>query len=133
VTAPRRDHGIAQAAWTAVSGVPDKTFPKYRSRVLQLPVMLRSSGLVASLACLASKGEEHKTLADQVAKHIGPIVSATGAATPGSVIAALTAGTPAGQRRAEEAARMYADWLKRSVESRKHQAKPALAEGLGDD
>jgi hypothetical protein len=49
------------------------------------------------------------------------------------VIAALTAGTPAGQRRAEEAARMYADWLKRSVESRKHQAKPALAEGLGDD
>ena len=129
MTAPRRDHGVAQAAWTQVATVADGKFAQYRSRVLQLPVMLRTSGLVASLAYLASKGDVHETLANHVAAQIGPGVNPTGPATPQAVIAALTSGTPAVQRRAEEAARLYADWLKRSVESRKHQPKAAETEG----
>lgn len=132
MTAPRRDHGVAQTAWTAVTSIADGKFTQYRTRVLQLPVMFRTSGLVASLAYLASKGGVHEILAKQVAEHVGPAIGLAGTATPQTLIGALTAGTPGVQRRAEEAARTYADWLKRSVESLKYQ-KAASAKTGGAD
>ena len=127
MSATRRDAGVAQAAWTAVSSVERESFRKYRSRVLELPIMLRTSGLVASLAYLASKGEQHEALANQLASYLGPRLGKDTAASPSVIIRAVAAEGTVGQRRAEDTARMFADWLKRSVEAR--QVRGCRCEG----
>jgi hypothetical protein len=136
VSAPRYDLGVATRAWAAVQRVAaeradpsDRPQDRYRSRAVQLPAMLRTSGLAAALVYLGSKDVMHRRLADDLMAELRAAVPGlAGGDSVADLVRALGASVVV-QRRAERHARLFADWLKRAVETEKLAAAAAVRGG----
>lgn len=52
----RRDQDLARQAWDVVATIEQGDRAEFRSRAMELPAMLQSSGLAATVMFLAAKG-----------------------------------------------------------------------------
>lgn len=125
MTARRRDLDVATRAWRALAAVPNgKQKDRYQSRARDLPAMLRTSGLAAALAVLGSnKDAGTRRLADDVMAELAGFAGLTGCRDVAATLDQLNA-SPVVLRRAEEHARVFADWLKRAAEVEALLARP---------
>jgi CRISPR type III-B/RAMP module-associated protein Cmr5 len=104
-----------------VDAVQPGAWQKYSSRAKELPAMLRTSGVVATVAYLGSK-KDTKPIAEDLIAELWRGPMATGVVVASSdvegALRELTKATTTELRRAEEHARRFADWLKRAAEVR---------------
>jgi len=132
---PRRvDQGMAYAA---SSMLPDTIDKDLRTRYRQLPIMVRTAGLAATMAFLVAKSDEktdlgraYQRVATGIRKHLsaGPRTAVSGLSAAGdtvgaakaneSLLAALAAMRPGEYARAAAEAEMLACWLSRLADAR---------------
>ena len=126
----RWDDAIASRAMRSVDEVTDAQFAKYRSRVAELATMVQLSGVAATLAFLAGRDDPSHALAgEHLARELGPLVERAGPdATPGNVARDTLALDTDARVVLERHARVFAGWMKRTVEIRQRRTRPAVAE-----
>ena len=124
----QRDQELAGKAWKAVRDLAGEPLrEEFRTRVMALPAMLQSAGLIATLAFLAAKrnsadGElagAYRKLFGILTEHItgNTIQAGQAGARPSEVLAWLSRCSPLEYRRAAAQARDLAVWLRRAAEA----------------
>jgi len=130
----RRDQGLAAKAWTVVRDAKTRgASDEFRTRVMGLPAMLQSGGLIATMTFLRGRqrrGEDalqqaYGRVFDALAEHVAP-------GRPEGALAWLTQCGPSDYRRATIAARDLALWLRRAAEAELAEVAGA-ATGEGGD
>jgi CRISPR type III-B/RAMP module-associated protein Cmr5 len=119
----RRDLEYAKRAWEIVDGIPDDEARDFPGRAQELPMMLRRSGLAATVAFLKSKSGDKSALekaygstlrgvAQAVEDAVGPLGD--------DLLKWLSSGDvdPGKYRLAAREAAEYALWMKRIAEAR---------------
>jgi len=124
----RIDIEVGQRAWEVASRPKGELeFKAYRSRAIELATMLHYSGLCQTLSFLASRQDEHQRrvaidVADELSKHLTDMPGSRDGLGP--CLKYLINADESTRALADHRARLFADWLKRAVETIGHDQTP---------